>query len=39
MVKFIQSLTDALEAYMVKTGFKGDYRLEPLNSESICYIK
>tara|TARA_Y100000361_G_scaffold61646_1_gene54082 strand:+ start:2425 stop:2697 length:273 start_codon:yes stop_codon:yes gene_type:complete len=26
------SLTDALEAYMVKTGFKGNYRLEPLNS-------
>ena len=26
------TLTDALEAYMIKTGFKGDYRLEPLNS-------
>ena len=25
-----KSLTDALEAYMVKTGFKGNYRLEPL---------
>jgi|TARA_B100000768_G_scaffold163831_1_gene165353 hypothetical protein len=30
--KIHQSLTEALEAYMVKTGFKGDYRLEPLNS-------
>jgi len=30
--KIHQTLTDALEAYMVKTGFKGDYRLEPLNS-------
>ena len=27
------TLTDALEAYMVKTGFKGDYRLAPLKSE------
>ena len=27
-----KTLTDCLEAYMVKTGFKGDYRLEPLNS-------
>ena len=26
------TLTDALEAYMIKTFFKGDYRLEPLNS-------
>ena len=26
------SLTDTLEAYMVKTGFKGNYRLEPLKS-------
>jgi len=26
------SLTDTLEAYMVKTGFKGHYRLEPLKS-------
>lgn len=26
------SLTDALEAYMTKTQFKGNYRLEPLNS-------
>ena len=25
-----KTLTDTLEAYMVKTGFKGDYRLEPL---------
>lgn len=28
-----KSLTDALEAYMVKTGFKGEYRLAPLKSE------
>ena len=27
------TLTDALEAYMIKTGFKGDYRLAPLKSE------
>lgn len=27
------TLTDALEAYMVKTGFKGEYRLAPLKSE------
>jgi hypothetical protein len=27
-----KSLTDTLEAYMVKTGFKGNYRLEPLQS-------
>ena len=27
------SLTDALEAYMAKTGFKGNYRLEPLQSK------
>jgi len=26
------SLTDTLEAYMVKTGFRGNYRLEPLKS-------
>ena len=25
-----KTLTDTLEAYMVKTGFKGSYRLEPL---------
>ena len=28
-----KSLTDTLEAYMVKTGFKGNYRLEPLQSK------
>ena len=28
-----KTLTDALEAYMVKTGFKGHYRLEPLNGK------
>ena len=27
-----KTLTDALEAYMVKTGFKGSYKLEPLKS-------
>ena len=26
------SLTDTLEAYMIKTGFKGNYRLEPVKS-------
>jgi len=30
--KVHSTLTDALEAYMVKTGFKGHYRLEPLQS-------
>ncbi len=28
-----KTLTDALEAYMIKTGFKGEYRLAPLKSE------
>ena len=28
-----KTLTDALEAYMVKTGFKGDYKLSPLKSQ------
>jgi hypothetical protein len=28
-----KSLTDALEAYMLKTEFKGEYRLNPLKSE------
>ena len=28
-----KTLTDTLEAYMVKTGFKGHYRLEPLSSK------
>ena len=28
-----KTLTDCLEAYMVKTGFKGDYKLAPLKSE------
>jgi len=27
------TLTNTLEAYMVKTGFKGEYRLAPLKSE------
>ena len=30
--KIHQNLTDALEAYMTKTGFQGNYRLEPLES-------
>ena len=30
--KVYKGLTDTLEAYMVKTGFKGSYRLEPLKS-------
>ena len=28
-----KTLTDTLEAYMVKTGFKGEYRRAPLKSE------
>jgi len=28
-----KTLTDTLEAYMVRTGFKGEYRLAPLKSE------
>ena len=28
-----KSLTDTLEAYMIRTGFKGEYRLSPLKSE------
>ena len=28
-----KSLTDTLEAYMVKTGFKGEYKLAPLKGE------
>ena len=27
------TLTDALEAYMRKSGFKGDYKLAPMKSE------
>ena len=27
------TLTDTLEAYMTKTGFRGEYRLSPLKSE------
>ena len=27
------SLTDTLEAYLTKTGFKGEYRLAPLDSK------
>jgi hypothetical protein len=27
------TLTDTLEAYMTKTGFRGEYRLAPLKSE------
>jgi len=28
-----KTLTDTLEAYMVKTGFRGEYRLAPLKGE------
>ena len=28
-----KSLTDALEAYLTSTGFKGEYRLAPLDSK------
>jgi|TARA_R100000081_G_C4698403_1_gene106296 hypothetical protein len=28
-----QTLTDALEAYMIKSGFRGDYKLAPMKSE------
>ena len=28
-----EGLTDTLEAYMRKTGFRGNYRLEPLQSK------
>ena len=28
-----KTLTDTLEAYMTKTGFRGDYRLAPLKGE------
>ena len=28
-----KSITDTLEAYLVKTGFKGEYRLAPLDSK------
>jgi|TARA_R110000782_G_scaffold187381_1_gene277552 hypothetical protein len=31
--KMHTSITDTLEAYMHKTGFKGHYRLEPLSSK------
>ena len=31
--KIHKTLTDALEAYMIKTAFKGEYRLAPLKSE------
>ena len=30
--KIHPTLTDALEAYLSKTGFKGSYRLDPMNS-------
>ena len=29
----LTTLTDALEAYMRKSGFKGDYKLAPMKSE------
>ena len=31
--KIHRSLTEALEAYMILTGFRGEYRLVPLKSE------
>lgn len=31
--KIHTSITEALQAYMDKTGFKGHYRLEPLSSK------
>jgi len=31
--RIYESIVDTLEAYMNKTGFKGHYRLEPLNSK------
>ena len=31
--KIYKTLTDTLEAFMTKTGFKGEYRLAPLKSE------
>ena len=31
--KIYISITETLQAYMDKTGFRGDYRLEPLNSK------
>ena len=33
MVLVHKTLTDTLEAYMVKTGFKGEYRLAPLKGK------
>tara|TARA_R110002073_G_scaffold284190_1_gene448454 strand:- start:91 stop:372 length:282 start_codon:yes stop_codon:yes gene_type:complete len=30
--KIHPTLTDVLEAYLTKTGFKGSYRLDPMNS-------
>ena len=33
------SITDTLQAYMDKTGFKGHYRLEPLNSKLYAISK
>ena len=34
-----KSLTDTLEAYMTKTGFRGEYRLAPLKSELYAISK
>ena len=31
--KVYKGLTDTLEAYMRKTGFRGNYRLEPMQSK------
>jgi hypothetical protein len=32
-----KTLTDTLEAYMTKTGFRGEYRLAPSKGGTICY--
>jgi hypothetical protein len=37
--KIYTSITEALQAYMDKTGFKGHYRLEPLNSKLYAVSK
>ena len=37
--RIYKSITDTLEAYIHKTGFKGHYRLEPLNGKLFAIIK
>ena len=36
--RIYKSITDTLEAYMHKTGFKGHYRLEPLQSKLYAIV-